>query len=284
MSKSEVYLDHNSTTAMNADMLCYVTNLLSDHANPSSLHSKGRYAKGLIESARRSIMESLNIGQLSHDVIFTSSGTESNNMILRGLSDYHLFISSIEHSSVLKVVGGMENVTFLRVNEEGVVDEDFLVEVLKGNKYDKKLVSIGHANSETGVVQDIKRLSDISHKYGAVIHSDMVQSFGKISVDLRNLDVDIATISSHKIGGMLGAAAVVKKAEIDIKPLIIGGGQEKGFRSGTENFYAISSFGKASEGVGENIKQFKSIEKLRDYLEDEIAKFEENVKIYSKKY
>lgn len=267
---------------MHADVVGHVVELLSDPSNPSSLHSRGRYSKGLIEDARKSIMCNLNIDQLSHDVIFTSSGTESNNMILQSFSDYHLFISPIEHSSVIKIAEQMSNITFLKVNEEGIIDEEFLVTALKNSKSENKFVSIGHANSETGVIQDIKRLSEVSHEYGAIIHSDMVQSFGKIVVDLKGLDVDIVTISSHKIGGMLGAASVVKKAGIRIKPLILGGGQEKGFRSGTENFYAISSFGKAAELVAASIKQFKIIEELRDCFEDEITNFEGSAKIYSK--
>jgi cysteine desulfurase len=282
MNKNVIYLDHNATAAMHEDVVRHVSLLLPDPANPSSLHSRGRYSKGLIEGARKSIMRNLNIDQLSHDVIFTSSGTESNNMILKNFSGYHLFISPIEHSSVIKIAEQMSNVTFLKVNEEGVIDEDFLINALKNNKSDNKFVSVGHANSETGIIQDIKRLSEISHEYGAIIHSDMVQSFGKILVDLKDLDVDIVTISSHKIGGMLGAASVVKKAEVGIRPLILGGGQEKGFRSGTENFYAISSFGKAAELIEDSIKQFEDIEKLRDYLEEEIVNFEGSSKVYSK--
>lgn len=282
MSKEVVYLDSNATIPLFEEVRAHVFLLMSEPLNPSSLHSKGRYAKGLIEDARGIIMRSLGIDKLSYDVVFTSSGTECNNMILQNFSDYHIFTLPTEHSSIMKTVEKMAGVTFLKINKDGVVDEDFLVDSLKRNESSKKIISICHANNETGVIQDIKKLAELAHEHGAIIHSDMVQSFGRISVDLSDLDVDIITISSHKIGGMLGAAAVIKKAEIDMNPLILGGGQERGFRSGTENVYAISSFGKAVELIDDNISAFKEIKGLRDYFETEIQGFESNVKIYSK--
>lgn len=278
--KTSVYLDHNATTPISKEVLEYVASLMKEPANASSLHSSGRWAKSVVESARKSIMQALNIDHINYDVIFTASGTETNNTVINSFSDYHLFVSPIEHSSVMKIAEKSKNVTFLKVDEEGVIDENFLVEVLQSSNSQKKLVTIGHANSETGVIQDIKKLASVAHENGAVFHSDMVQSFGKIPVNIRDLDIDMATISSHKIGGMIGAASLVKKAEIYIKPLIVGGGQERGFRAGTENTYAIASFGKASELF--DFSAYQKISILRDYLESEIQKIDPISKIYSK--
>jgi len=283
MSISNVYLDHNSTTNMSNDVLNKIIPLMSVSANASAIHWHGRAAKGLVEDSRRSIMASLNIDPLNYDVIFTSSGTESNNMVLKGFAGHQLFILSTEHLSIIKVANLLGNVTFLKVDAEGMVDLDYLRHVLNANQSGKeKLVSIGHANNETGVVQDIKTIAEIVHNHGAILHSDMIQSFGKIECDLQELGVDIATISSHKIGGMQGAAAVIKKATVFLPALLHGGGQERGFRAGTENVCAIASFGEAAKLIENNIKKYEEIKDLRDYLESSLFAFEPNIKIYSK--
>lgn len=282
LEKEIIYLDHNATTPASSDVQAHVFLLMDQPSNASSLHEKGRDAKNLIETSRKTIMGCLGINHLSHDLVFTSSGTEANNTVLRSFEDYHLFISKIEHASLIKIAEKFNEVTFLDVDANGVVGSKYLEKALKNCSSDKKLVSIASANGETGVVQDIKELARIAHEEGAIFHSDMVQSFGKLEVSLRDLDVDLATISSHKIGGIVGAAALVKKAHIQIKPLIIGGGQERGMRAGTENTYAISAFGKASGAIDKTIEKFKEIAELRDYLESQIMKFVPNAKIYSK--
>lgn len=282
MNMKNVYLDHNASTNISVDVLKIITPLLGTAANASAIHQHGRFAKGLVEDARREIMHSLNINPLKYDVIFTSSGTESNNMVLKSFSDYDLFILGTEHLSLINVAKLMKSATFLKVDKDGVVDLNYLRDVLSENKNGKKLVSIAHANNETGVIQDIKTIAGIVHSEGAILHSDMVQSFGRIKCDLMDLDVDLATVSSHKIGGMHGAAALIKKSSVPVAPLLYGGGQERGFRAGTENLYAIASFGEATKLIKDNIEKYQEVKNLRDYLEMSLVEFEPDIKIYSK--
>ncbi|MCH9754102.1 MAG: cysteine desulfurase [Alphaproteobacteria bacterium] len=282
MNKQNIYLDHNATYPPLKEVLDKVIPMMSRAANPSSIHKEGRVAKGLVEEARGNIMSALNISQFDYDLIFTSSGTEGNNMILQGLQEWHLFLPATEHSSITRLAYLRDKVTFLKVNKDGVLDLEYLRESLKLCESEKKLVSISHANNETGVMQNIKLISQVVHEEGAILHSDMVQTFGKVLCDLVDLGVDIATISSHKIGGFHGAAAVVKRADIEMPALLRGGGQERGFRAGTENTYAIASFGEAVKVTQSNLLRYRKLSHLRDNLESKILCFAPEAKIYSK--
>jgi cysteine desulfurase len=282
MSRENIYLDHNATALTLKEVLEVIVPMMEKPANPSSIHKQGRIAKGLVEEARRNIMDSLNINQFDYDLIFTSSGTESNNMILNGTEECHLFLPATEHSSLTKIAYLRDNVTFLKVDKNGIVDIEYLIATLNECSAEKKLVSIAHANNETGVMQDIQMIARVVHEENAILHSDMIQTFSKIHCDLAALDIDIATISSHKIGGLHGAAAVIKKADIDLPALLRGGGQERGFRAGTENTYAIASFGQASKLIKVKLPEYNKIEELRNYLESQILEFVPEVKIYSK--
>jgi len=276
------YLDYNATAPIHKEVLEALFPLMSNPANPSSIHKDGRVAKSLVENARKVIMNYLGIDNISHDVIFTSGGTESNNLVLSSFVNAHLFVGATEHASILKCCGLFKKCSLIPVDQNGLIDLAVLENLLRSSNSECKLVSISHANNETGVIQDLKPITDISHKYGAFLHSDMAQSLGKIPISFADLNVDIATISSHKIGGFQGASAVIKKANVQLSTMLHGGGQERGFRAGTENVYAIASFAEAVKLIDKKLVEFEEVRKLRDYMEDSFMETSSNVKIYSK--
>jgi cysteine desulfurase len=245
-----IYLDYNSTVP------CKHWESFDAPLNSSSSHYYGRGAKSLLNKSRDDILQVL--GGQGYTLSFTASGTESNNLAISQFAT--LITSNIEHPSVLNV---KDNPILVDVDSDGQIVVDSLIEKMQAAK-PPFLVSIQHANSETGVIQDIAKLAPIIYQHGGHFHSDCSQSFGKIAVPMV---ADYITISSHKIGGMLGAAALVYKTGLHLEPLIKGGGQENGTRSGTPNIPAIVSFAKASK----NIKYLDI--NLRDYLESELNVF-----------
>lgn len=262
-----IYLDHNSTTFMDPRVKLGMVDLFEKALNPSSVHSSGRYAKSLIENSRIQIANSLQVPS-NYSILFTSSGTEANNIIIQSFKDKNILISSIEHLSIYKFKDLLPNVDVVDVNKDGIVDLEHL-ERLVATK-DKPLVSIMLANNETGVIQKVKSIAEITRKYNAVFHSDISQAIGKIDVDIS--DFDIVTISSHKFGGPLGAGALIYKDNIKILPHIQGGGQERGLRSGTENVPAIVGFGIAATLLKERLNKASYILELRDKLELDLLK------------
>lgn len=279
-----LYLDHNSTTNVHPKVKELMKNLLEEPYNPSSIHTKGRYARSLVETAREQVARSVgvDINSREYQVIFTSSGTESNNLLMNNYYDGEIFVSSIEHLSIFDHVKYRNNIRIIRVDSDGIVDAQHLGELLSVNHGNKKLVSVMLANNESGVVQNVQELVKIAQKYGAVFHSDCVQAVGKISVNIKELGVDFATISSHKLGGVQGSSALIAKAEHTLKAMMIGGGQERNIRSGTENVLAIASFGLVSSIATTEIEdRYKKMKKLQTYLEQNLCNYK-NVKIVSK--
>ncbi|CAF0761145.1 unnamed protein product, partial [Didymodactylos carnosus] len=188
----------------------------------------------------------------------------------------------IEHLSIFAHTKYRDNLKIINVNSEGIVDIQHLAKLLSASNSNKKLVSIILANNETGVIQNIKELVKLAKKYGAAFHSDCVQAVGKIAVNIKELGLDFATISSHKLGGMQGSSVLVTKQNYLLKALIVGGGQEKNIRAGTENVLAIASFGLASEIAALEVKQrYQSMKKLQDYLELNLLTYP-NITIASK--
>jgi len=277
-----IYLDHNSTTNLLEEAKHAMIAVLSKPLNASAIHGFGREGKRIIEKARKQIAVLLGIANNFRDynITFTSSGTEANNLILSNFKDDDVFISAIEHASILKHSEFENNIQVIKVGENGILDQEDLKDKLSKSEANRKLVSVIFANNETGVIQDIKAIAKIAHEFGAFIHSDSVQAIGKISLDLLDVDIDFATISAHKIGGPIGSGALISKAKIHLIPHIIGGGQEKNLRSGTENIAAIAGFGVAAEIVAkEQISRYEHLKELRDYLEKEIVKDFPNIKI-----
>jgi cysteine desulfurase len=251
---------------MEAKVADAMIEVLGRSLNASSPHKMGRMARTIVEDARRKIAEFVGCGD-DYNVIFTSSGTEANNLALKGFDGQNLFVSEIEHPSVLNVRKKPDSIV-IPVNEDGTVNIENLEKLLTIHR-GKSLVSVMLANNETGIIQPIKEVVEVSKKWGAAVHTDAVQCFGKVKVDIKELGVDMLTISAHKFGGPQGVAALIVKKDIQLVPQTIGGGQEQNKRGGTENIAAIHGFGKAVEIA----RVDEGIEFLRDALESEIRTF-----------
>jgi cysteine desulfurase len=273
-----IYLDHAASTPVLQEiineMLPYLGNL---YGNPSSIHTYGIKSKIAIQIARKRV--AMLIGSKPSEIFFTSGGTESDNLALKGLcksiKNYqniknHIITSSIEHDAILETCRYLERdgftVTYLKVDKDGIIDKT----ELKNHLNDKTaLVSIMLANNEIGVIQPIKELSEIVHDFSKMIifHSDAVQAVGKIPINVKELDLDSLSLSSHKINGPKGVGALYVREKVNFEPLIQGGGQESTLRSGTENVPGIVGLGKASEISMLNLKvNSQYLYYLRDHL------------------
>jgi len=276
-----IYLDHNSTTHIHKEVKQLATSLISKMLNPSSIHTNGREARSIIENARRQICQTVLINNhKEYNIIFTSSGTESNNLIMSNYYDADVFISSIEHLSILNQIQRLPNVKIIKVDNNGIINLEDLESALRASHATKKLVSVMLANNETGVIQPIKEVAKIAKKFGAQIHSDCVQALGKIELDITDLEIDFATISAHKFGGLIGSAALIARAKFTIKPMMLGGGQEKNMRSGTENVLSIAGFGLAAElAKKELVQRMRRMRMLQIKLEEGLTMCLPQVKI-----
>lgn len=254
------YLDYNATTPSRPQVLETVRELQAIPLNPSSVHAGGRKAKQMLDNARRTLAEI--IGVFPAEIMFTSSGTEGNNWAIRNFPDNDILVSTTEHSSVLKPAQ-QRGCQSIPVTPDGLVDLEKLHELLKGK--DKFLVSVMLANNETGVIQPIQEIAALVHEKGGLLHCDAVQAFGKIPVDFNVLGCDMLTVSAHKMGGLIGAAALVVKNGLSLPPFIVGGGQEQNRRAGTENTAAIAGFAKAAELI--DLNQMAQIRHWLDELE-----------------
>ena len=272
-----VYFDHNATTSIHPEVLeSMMPFLASQQGNPSSSHSFGKHVLTAIEEAREKVASSVNAHP--SQVIFTSSGTESNNTIINGIAgsypESHFAFSAIEHPCISEPIKSINSMGF--ENTLIPVDSKGLLNLSAISKHEQKKItflSVMMANNETGVIQDMPSIVKWAKEQNIKIHTDAVQALGKIDIDFEALDVDAMTISSHKIYGPQGAAALILNKKIDLKPHMMGGGQERGLRSGTENIAAIVGFGKACERVQKNIVIINSeIKKYRFLLEKELKK------------
>jgi len=252
------YFDHNATTAIDKKVLGVMLPYIEmQQGNPTSQHSFGRYARTAIEEAREQV--ALAIHAHPSEVIFTSGGTEANNMIVHGAAikerESTLVRSNIEHPCVARPMEAMKyqgwKQALLNVSQDGVVTKEAYKNISAENI---SLVSVMLANNETGAIQDMALLHDFAKEKKALSHTDAVQAFGKIDVRFDELHIDAMTLSSHKIYGPQGVGALILNKRSDIEPLIYGGGQEKNLRSGTENIAAIVGFGKACELISESMK------------------------------
>lgn len=262
-----IYFDNNATTKIEPEVLQEMMRI-NCAFNPSSAHYAGREAKALIEKTRKALLSFLKIDSSSHGVIFTASGTEANNLILNNYKNHKIFISATEHASLYHWKKYYPNNIFLvNVDEEGVIDLDHLRYLLDSHSDDKILISVMAANNETGVVQPLDKIIAIAKKYKSIyLHSDAVQVIGKEEFSANGLD--FITISAHKFGGPVGCGALVYNKSLHLEPQIIGGGQEFGFRSGTENVMAIVGMAKAIELLPTRLIKKPEILKMRNYLED----------------
>jgi cysteine desulfurase len=238
-----IYLDYNATAPLKPAARAAMLEWLEVPANPSSVHSFGRAAKKQLEDARKAIAES--ISAWPNEIVFMASGTEANSTALRAFPGRTIITSAIEHSSVLKYAARSESGAPLTipVNADGVIELSALASLLQATP--NALVSVMLANNETGAIQPIQDVAALCKTHGALLHVDAVQALGKIALDFSLLGADMLSISAHKCGGPLGAAALVVRNDLALSPLLIGGGQELGRRAGTENIAAIAGFAAA---------------------------------------
>jgi len=271
--KHRIYLDNNATTQM-ADAVreAMLPSLESEHGNPSSIHATGREAKAAVETARRQVAKLINAAP--RRIVLTGGGSEADNLALKGVSfahrdrGNHIITTTVEHPAILntcKFLEGLDyEVTYLKVDHDGWLAPDKLREAMRD---DTILVSIMMANNEVGTIMPIKELCHIAHERGALFHTDAVQAVGKIKVDVKDLDVDLLSLSGHKLHGPKGVGALYVKKGVKLEPLIHGGEQEAGLRAGTENVPAIVGLGKAAELAQGGIRKAEEIGSLRDQLQ-----------------
>lgn len=270
------YFDHNATTRVDDAVLeAMLPYFQQDPGNPSSRHDAGIKARRAIDHAREQVAAV--VGAKPSQVIFTSGGSEANNLFIRGVADSmkpaHIMISAIEHPCVLQPTKELARrksdqwtMQRLAVNTLGQVDIEAAQHAMLEKKPD--IVSVMLANNETGVIQDVAQISDLAHSHDAWIHTDAVQGLGKIPLDFSALNVHAITLSSHKVYGPKGAAALIVDKRLLLKPLIYGGGHENGLRSGTENVPAIVGFGHACELAQSQLAETAEyVMALRTYLE-----------------
>jgi cysteine desulfurase len=277
-----IYLDHNATEPLLPVVKNTILKNLDLFGNPSSLHAEGIKARQKIESARSAVATLINAPP--SEIIFTSGGTEGNNMVinaflgntenLQNSAPPTIAVSAIEHPSILKAA---KNAIIIPVDKSGKINLKEYKKILEKSR--PALVSIMLANNEIGTIQDIKTLARLAHEQGALFHTDAVQAAGKIPINVKDLDVDFLTLSAHKIGGLKGTGALYIKAGTPLAPLLRGGHQENNKRSGTENTLGIISFGAAAKHANKNLPNYQKLATLRDYLCTEIIKNIEDVTI-----
>jgi cysteine desulfurase len=281
---SSVYLDHNATTSLDGRVSQAMLPWMSAQSgNPTSRHVFGRNARSAIEHARAQVAEAC--GAYPSQVIFTASGTEANNFAVKGITASQeaaqILYSAIEHPCISRPAAALRQHGFknqaITVNGQGKLNVEHLESLLTEPA---NLVSVMLANNETGVIQDIAGIAEQVKRSGAFMHTDAVQGLGKLALSFTDLNVHAMTVSSHKIHGPQGAAALILDKRVDIQPLLHGGGQERGLRSGTENVAAIAGFGMACELAVANLSSFTSHTKaLRDQFEQGLKLL--NVTIFS---
>ncbi len=264
-----VYLDNGATSKTDERvveaMLPYFT---EDYGNPASLHTFGQTALEGVKKAREKLAKFINAE--ADEIIFTSGGTESDNMVIQGIAKEgdHIITTKIEHPAILESCAAMEKrgveVTYLDVDNEGYVKPEVLKSAIKKNT---KLVSIMMANNEIGTIQDMEKLGAICKEKGVLFHTDAVQAVGKVSIDVKAMNIDLLSASGHKIHGPKGIGILYVKNGIKVRPLIFGGGHESGMRSGTSNTTGIIGFAKAIELCNVDVKEMV---RLRDKIIDSL--------------
>ncbi|EAH4442658.1 cysteine desulfurase family protein [Listeria innocua] len=273
-----IYFDNSATTKPNAAVLETYTKVASNYfANPSSLHRFGAKSKELLDTSRKQIATMLDV--LPEEIIFTSGGTEGNNLAIKGLAysyknrGKHIITSSIEHPSVRLVMEELEEngftVTYLKVDKNGVIQLDELKAALTDETI---LVSIMGVNNEVGSIQPLQEIGEIlASREHTFFHVDFVQGIGKIPLEIDKHAIDLLTFSGHKFHALRGTGALVKRKNIHLHPEIIGGGQEMGYRSGTENLAGGVALAKALRLTLENESKRAELIEIRDYLLTEIT-------------
>lgn len=272
-----VYLDNAATTPIAKEVVeAMIPVLENGFGNPSSTHFFGRQTKALIETSRRTVAKLLNCQ--ASEIIFTSGGTEADNMALFSsvqlMGVKHIITTTIEHHAVGHTAeaiekAGLAKVSYVKIDEKGHVDLADLERLLQTGE--KTLVSLMHANNEIATLIPIKKISEICRKYNALFHSDTVQTMGHYAFDLADLDIDFITCAAHKFHGPKGIGFLYVNKNVKVEALIHGGAQERGFRGGTENVYGIVGLAKAMELAYEDVEAHQShVQQLKSYMIEQL--------------
>ncbi|NQV49460.1 MAG: cysteine desulfurase [Candidatus Marinimicrobia bacterium] len=274
LANGNIYLDHNATTPLDPRVLEAMEPYHGTHfGNPSSNHAMGKHNREAIELAREQVAALLRCH--TGEIIFTSGGSESNNMALKGIASrrasrgQHIVVSAIEHPAIMQVVNYLQHqgfrISYLPVNEQGVVSPDDLREIITSKTI---LVSVMHANNEIGSIQPIRELAEIARAVGAVFHTDAAQSVAKIPVHVNDLGCDLLSLAGHKIYAPKGVGVLFRKGNLDLEPLVHGANHEGGLRAGTENVAGIVGLGMAAEIANQNLDdEMVIIKNLRNRLQ-----------------
>ena len=272
-----MYLDNSATTQVSEEVFKEMKPyFIEEFGNPSTLYGIGRESKKALNQARQRVADAINAKP--EEIIFTSGGSESDNLAIKGIAfklskkGKHIITTEIEHPAVKETLHFLESldfkVTYLPVYEEGIIKIEDLKEAITDETI---LITVMHGNNEIGTIQPIEEIGKIAREKGIKFHTDAVQTFGKIEVDVEKLNVDLLSLSSHKINGPKGVGALYIKKGTRVVPLIHGGGQERGIRSGTENVPGIVGFGKACELAVEQLDEhYKKLSAIRDELIDKV--------------
>ena len=268
--KKNIYLDYNATAPMLTEVKQMIVDVMECEGNPSSVHKSGREARKIVEDARVKVASL--VGARARDVIFTSGGTESNNLAVLGTPTVSVVTSNTEHDSLLAATRAAgKPVYHVPVKENGHMDVHALRKVLEVAEM-PALVSIMLANNETGIIQPVGELFALAKEFGCLTHMDAVQACGKMMVDRNIVNADYVSISSHKLGGPKGMGALILSPTAPLNAIIVGGGQELGRRSGTENVMGIAGFGVAAISAMGNLGDMDRQGDLQEYLESYIYK------------
>ena len=273
-----IYLDHNATTPLDPRVADAVSaTLRDDFGNPSSVHHFGQRAKQLVDKARSTVASLIEAEPL--EIVFTSGGTEADNLAIRGAADAmkstgrtHLITSAIEHEAVLNTIKALDRqgyqTTLLPVDANGIVSVEDLTRIINDKT---ALVSVMHANNEIGTIQPITDLAEVAHKHGALFHTDAIQSVGKVPVSVKTLGADLLSLSAHKFNGPKGVGALWLKRGVRLTTVQTGGRHERNRRAGTENVPGLVGMGIASELAQQKLTESKQdFSTLRDLLEERI--------------
>jgi cysteine desulfurase len=267
------YLDWNATAPLRPEAAAAMTEALARCGNPSSVHRFGRDARRALEAARAQVAAL--VGAPAAAIVFTSGGTEANQLALRGITGRRLLISAIEHDSVRQAAPA----AIVPVTTQGVMDLAALERMLAADPR-PALVSLMLANNETGVVQPVAEAARLAHAHGALLHCDAVQAAGKLPLAMGRLGADLLTLSAHKLGGPQGVGALVAAPEIALPALQTGGGQERGRRGGTENLPGIVGFAAACAAAAQEVDGYAGVAHLRDAAERRLTAIAPEARVY----
>lgn len=277
----KVYFDNAATTPMDEEVITAMLPVMKENfGNPSSVHAFGRKSRAIIEKSRKQVAAFINAAPA--EIFFTSGGTEADNMVLRSCTEdlgvTHIITSALEHHAVIDTAEWIENhrdikLSLVKVDNKGFVDLQHLENLLEEHKNQKTLVSLMHANNEIGTLLPLKKVAQLCRQYQAYFHSDTVQTVGHYAFDVRDLDIDFMTCSAYKFHGPKGIGFLFVNENLQLKPIITGGAQERNMRAGTENIYGIVGLTKAMEIAYRDLEQHQNhVKTLKLYMADELKK------------